>query len=105
MGAGVADGVHCATRVLHDRNGEVVDLDAKGLILAKLILCTNPDRGHRPTPCTGSSDAETAASSASIASLRRSWSGPTSTFWTILLRKPSTTRRRASRSVIPRACR
>src|ERR1700712_1325356 len=70
VGAGVADGVDGAVRVLHDGDGRPGDVDAEGGVDLEVVDRADADAGHRGSP----------ASSASIASCRRVSSSGTPIF-------------------------
>ena len=96
--AGVADGVDVSTGILHHGDRHTADDDADGLVDDELV-------GRADTLAHQPATAAELSSSASMAACSRSCRAGDPICWTISARKPRTTSRRASSSVIPRDCR
>ena len=94
-------GVHGAVVGAHDRHETTADVGLGGLTHGQLVEGAHPhvvglgDGTHAAPP----------SSSTSMAAMIRSLISESPIRWTMLLKKPRTTRRRASSSGMPRACR
>ena len=111
VGAGVVDGVDVAgARRGRSRRPVAVDVRGDGAHLGQVVdrqTRTNVSDGRSRTGAASAPAARSidSASSASMAAMRRSCTSGTPIRWTMSAKKPRTTRRRASCSGMPRACR
>src|SRR5690606_14390165 len=101
VGADVGDGVEVAVLVAHERDGEapavgVLEVEAHGLSGLEVAGVAGVLGAHRAAASM------VLSSSASMASMRRSWTSGTPIWLMSSAKKPRTTRRRASASGMPR---